>query len=190
MAAEPRYRATYDLIRMPITGWSPEQRSIDSNGVDLGICAVHSGLECALRVICDAAIKQAKRPSLTCHGSPAEGTRTSWIETHICTHALIMRRQRGRGFLDRLPTLKSGAASTCPEVTVRVRLLATGNESVIMQTILEILRLAGQLRPGLCLSILNEPYMRLVIEDIQIPGPDGYPTLSVTVPITWPRLEA
>ena len=48
-----------------------------------------------------------------------------------------------------------------------------------MQTILEILRLAGQLKPGFCLSIVNEPYMRLVIEDIQIPGPDGYPTLSV-----------
>ena len=48
-----------------------------------------------------------------------------------------------------------------------------------MQTILEILRLAGQLAPGFCLSIVNEPYMRLVIEDIPIPGPDGYPTLSV-----------
>ena len=44
-----------------------------------------------------------------------------------------------------------------------------------MQTILEILRLAGQLTPGFCLSIVNEPYMRLVIEDIQIPGPDGTP---------------
>ncbi len=48
-----------------------------------------------------------------------------------------------------------------------------------MQTILEILRLAGQLTPGFCLSIVNEPYMRLVIEDIQIPGPDGHPSLSV-----------
>jgi hypothetical protein len=48
-----------------------------------------------------------------------------------------------------------------------------------MQTILEILRLAGKLAPGFCLSIVNEPYMRLVIEDIQIPGPDAYPTLSV-----------
>jgi hypothetical protein len=48
-----------------------------------------------------------------------------------------------------------------------------------MQTILEILRLAGQLTPGFCLSIMNEPYMRLVIEDIQIPGPDGHPSLSV-----------
>ena len=48
-----------------------------------------------------------------------------------------------------------------------------------MQTILETLRLAGQLEPGFCLSIENEPYMRLVIEDIQIPGPDGRPTLSV-----------
>ena len=48
-----------------------------------------------------------------------------------------------------------------------------------MQTILEILRLAGQLEPGFCLSIANEPYMRLVIEDIRTPGPDGNPTLSV-----------
>jgi hypothetical protein len=37
-------------------------------------------------------------------------------------------------------------------VVVRVRLLETGNESVIIQTILEILRLAGQLEPGFCLS--------------------------------------
>jgi hypothetical protein len=49
-----------------------------------------------------------------------------------------------------------------------------------MQTILEILWLAGHLKPGFCLSIINEPYMRLAIEDIQIPGPDGHPTLSVT----------
>lgn len=48
-----------------------------------------------------------------------------------------------------------------------------------MQTILEILRLAEHLAPGFCLSIVNEPYMRLVIEDIQTPGPDGHPTLSV-----------
>lgn len=48
-----------------------------------------------------------------------------------------------------------------------------------MQTIIEILRLAGRLKPGFCLSIENEPYMRLVIEDIQIPGPDGCPSLSV-----------
>jgi len=48
-----------------------------------------------------------------------------------------------------------------------------------MQTIFEILRLAGQLRPGFCLSIVNEPYMKLVIEDIQIPGPNGHTTLSV-----------
>ena len=48
-----------------------------------------------------------------------------------------------------------------------------------MQTILEILRLAGKITPGFCLSIMNAPYMRLVIEDIRIPGPDGYPTLSV-----------
>lgn len=48
-----------------------------------------------------------------------------------------------------------------------------------MQAILDILRLAGQLPHGFCLSIENEPYMRLVIEDIQIPGPNGYPSLSV-----------
>lgn len=48
-----------------------------------------------------------------------------------------------------------------------------------MQTILNVLRLAGRLTPGFCLSIENEPYMRLVIEDIQVPGPNGYPTLSV-----------
>ena len=48
-----------------------------------------------------------------------------------------------------------------------------------MQTILEILRLAGRLKPGFCLSNINEPYMRLAIEDTQIPGPDGHPSLSV-----------
>ena len=48
-----------------------------------------------------------------------------------------------------------------------------------MHTIFEILRLAGQLEPSFCLSVKNEPYLRLVIEDIQIPGPNGHPTLSV-----------
>ncbi len=48
-----------------------------------------------------------------------------------------------------------------------------------MRTILDILRSAGKLTPRFCLSIENEPYMRLVIEDIQSPGPDGYPSLSV-----------
>ena len=48
-----------------------------------------------------------------------------------------------------------------------------------MQTILEILRLAGHLTPGFCLLIVNEPGIRLVIEDIQSPGPDGHTALSV-----------
>ena len=47
-----------------------------------------------------------------------------------------------------------------------------------MQTVLEILRAAGQLCPGFCLRIENEPYMRLVIEDIQIPGPNGHNSIS------------
>jgi hypothetical protein len=54
-----------------------------------------------------------------------------------------------------------------------------GREGDELQTILEILRLAGQLTSGFCISIENEPYMRLVIEDIQIPGPDVHPSLSV-----------
>ncbi len=60
-----------------------------------------------------------------------------------------------------------------------IRPFPVGREGDELQTIPKILRVAGQLRPGFCLSIENEPNMRLVIEDIQSPGPDGHPSLSV-----------
>jgi hypothetical protein len=47
-----------------------------------------------------------------------------------------------------------------------------------MQTILDILKLAGGFRPNLYLKIENAPYMALVIETIGT-GPMGLPALSV-----------
>ena len=48
-----------------------------------------------------------------------------------------------------------------------------------MTTIVEILALAEPLRPGFHFKIENECWMALVIEDIQQPGPNGLPSLSV-----------
>ncbi len=47
-----------------------------------------------------------------------------------------------------------------------------------MQTILDILKLAGGFRPNLYLKIENAPYMVLVVEAIGT-GPMGLPALSV-----------
>lgn len=48
-----------------------------------------------------------------------------------------------------------------------------------MKTVLEILRRAGGWRPNLYLKIANPPYMELVIEVMDEPGPCGFPTLSI-----------
>jgi hypothetical protein len=48
-----------------------------------------------------------------------------------------------------------------------------------MKTVLELIRLAGGWRPGLHLKIDNPPYMELVIEAMEEPGPCGFPALSV-----------
>jgi hypothetical protein len=48
-----------------------------------------------------------------------------------------------------------------------------------MQTILDILKLAGGFPPTLYLKIENPPYMALVIEATAEPGPMGLPALSV-----------
>jgi hypothetical protein len=48
-----------------------------------------------------------------------------------------------------------------------------------MQTILQILKLAGGWHPGFHLHIDNPPYMALVIEALDESGPMGLPTLSV-----------
>ncbi|QHN02742.1 hypothetical protein FTO74_04685 [Granulicella sp. WH15] len=49
-----------------------------------------------------------------------------------------------------------------------------------MQTILDLLKLAGGFRPTLYLKIENPPYLALVIEATPEPGPMGLPALSVT----------
>ena len=49
-----------------------------------------------------------------------------------------------------------------------------------MQTILQILKMAGGWHPGLYLKIDNGPYMELVIEALDESGPMGLPALSVT----------
>src|SRR5712691_6013333 len=48
-----------------------------------------------------------------------------------------------------------------------------------MKTILHIIEEAGGLTHAECISIENEPWMRLVIEVLPEPGPDGHPVLSV-----------
>jgi hypothetical protein len=48
-----------------------------------------------------------------------------------------------------------------------------------MQTILQILKMAGGWHPGLYLKIDNAPYMELVIEAMDESGPMGLPALSV-----------
>jgi hypothetical protein len=52
------------LVRTPITGGIPKQRSIDSDGIDLGTHAVHSGFKRTLRVMSNAAIDKVKRACL------------------------------------------------------------------------------------------------------------------------------
>ena len=48
-----------------------------------------------------------------------------------------------------------------------------------MRVILNILSRAGGWHPSLCLKIENLPYMELVIEAIDEPGPTGLPAISV-----------
>jgi hypothetical protein len=48
-----------------------------------------------------------------------------------------------------------------------------------VKIIAQILELAAPLEPGFHIKIENEPYTALVIEDIQVPGPHGHPSISV-----------
>ena len=48
-----------------------------------------------------------------------------------------------------------------------------------MRTILQILGEAGGLQGAKCISIENEPWMRLVVEVLPEPGPNGHPVVSV-----------
>ena len=48
-----------------------------------------------------------------------------------------------------------------------------------MQTIIQIITEAGGLDSARCISIHNEPWMRLVIEVLGELGPDGFPVVSV-----------
>ncbi len=48
-----------------------------------------------------------------------------------------------------------------------------------MQTIARILMEAGELEPGFHLHIDNPPWMPLDIEEIDVSGPNGLPTISV-----------
>jgi hypothetical protein len=48
-----------------------------------------------------------------------------------------------------------------------------------MKTIVQILEMAAPLKPGFHLKIENDPWMALVIEDIQELGPNGLPVISV-----------
>ena len=48
-----------------------------------------------------------------------------------------------------------------------------------MNTVWQIIQERGGLRPGLSVSIDNEPWMRLAIEVLAEPGPDGHVVVSV-----------
>jgi len=48
-----------------------------------------------------------------------------------------------------------------------------------VKTIAAILAYAAPLEPGFHIKIKNEPWMALVIEDIQELGPNGFPVISV-----------
>lgn len=48
-----------------------------------------------------------------------------------------------------------------------------------MKTVAQILELAAPLEPGFHIKIENEPWMALVIEDIQQTGPNGFPSITV-----------
>lgn len=48
-----------------------------------------------------------------------------------------------------------------------------------MKTILQIIEGAGGLRRAKCISVENDPWMRLVIEVLPEPGPDGHVVVSV-----------
>ena len=59
-----------------------------------------------------------------------------------------------------------------------------------VKTILQIIEEVGGVPRAECISIDNEPWMRLVIEVLPERGPDGHVVVSVTEPITWPGVEA
>jgi hypothetical protein len=48
-----------------------------------------------------------------------------------------------------------------------------------MNTVWQIIQERGGLRPGLSVSIENEPWMRVAIEVLAEPGPDGHVVVSV-----------
>jgi hypothetical protein len=48
-----------------------------------------------------------------------------------------------------------------------------------VKIIAQILELAAPLEPGFHIKIENEPWMSLVIEDVQELGPNGFPVISV-----------
>ena len=48
-----------------------------------------------------------------------------------------------------------------------------------MQTLLHIVEKAGGFRPSLYLSIENQPFLALVVEALDEPGPLGLPAISV-----------
>lgn len=61
-----------------------------------------------------------------------------------------------------------------PALVVEVQ---RGSEA--MKTILQIIHEAGGLVPGACISVVNEPWMRLVIEILPEPGPSALTIVSV-----------
>ena len=58
-----------------------------------------------------------------------------------------------------------------------------------MQTILDILTMAGGWHPGLYLKIDNPPYLELVIEAVDESGPMGLPAISVARMPATPPIE-
>src|SRR5207244_1663364 len=72
-------------------------------------------------------------------------------------------------------------ASPCGSRRCRPKCSRAGTRSggAAVKTIAAILEHAAPLEPGFHIKIENEPWMSLVIEDIQELGPNGFPVISV-----------
>jgi hypothetical protein len=58
--AKSRCSLPYQLVRNSVSSCIPEQRSVDSNSINFGSPAVHSGVKSTMRMIVNASIHKSK----------------------------------------------------------------------------------------------------------------------------------